>query len=244
MNIFDEMLKIFREEVINNNLENERLGVTVKSLSPHEAIGDVERQDFPILNGKEIMLECTFKGCKGQAFTSTPASFKGSINDVLNMDIFSNDYDRSIFIAVFNAVTSYLYGICGTVHCKDEQPELCGKKFRDYCKENFKDKKIAIIGYQPAIIENLSKEFFIRVLDLNIDIVNTVRYGVLIEEGDKKLEDVLQWADIILCTGSTLANGSIVNFLNLEIPVYFFGTTISGMAHYLKLPRLCFESTN
>lgn len=101
--------------------------------------------------------------------------------------------------------------------------------------------KIAVIGYQPAFIEALVKEgFTIRVLDLNIENIGTDNLGVLIEDGVKDYSDVVQWADIILCTGSTL-NGAIENFVGLDKEVYFYGNTIAGPSKVLGLRKICKE---
>ena len=43
------------------------ISIVSKSLSSKEAIGNTKRKDFPIIVGKEIMLEADFKGAKGQA---------------------------------------------------------------------------------------------------------------------------------------------------------------------------------
>ena len=130
-----------------------------------------------------------------------------------------------------------------TIHCKDEEPEICALEFDKFTEANYKDKKIAIIGYQPAILEALSKKHNVRILDLNPEHVGKERYGVKVEDGIDDYEDVvLNWADVIYCTGSTLCNGSIVNFLNLDKEVIFFGTTIAGVAKILNLKRACFCS--
>ena len=49
-----------------------------------------------------------------------------------------------------------------------------------------------------------------------------MRYGVLVEDGTKDYEQVVKhYADLVLCTGSTICNGSIVNFLELGTQVLF-----------------------
>ena len=48
------------------------------------------------------------------------------------------------------------------------------------------------------------------------------------------------YAELILCTGSTLCNGSIVDYLNLDTEVLFFGTSASGAAALLGFKRVCF----
>ncbi len=236
----NELKKIIEE----NNLQADKIKITSKGLTPTEAIGVTKRQDFPIISGREVMLMAEFQGSFGQAFTDCPALFNGSLEEVLNLDIINDDYSRGLFIASLNAVMKHLNLIEKTIHCKDEEPESCALEFAKFTEANYKDKKIALIGYQPAILESLSNsKYQIRVLDLNPAHVGENRYGIKVEDGISDFDKVvLNWADVIYCTGSTLCNGSIVNFLNLDKEVIFFGTTIAGTAKILNLKRACFCS--
>lgn len=220
-------------------LDNSNIEISMVSLSPIEAIGDTERKDFPILVGKEVMVQAKYKDSYGQAFTNAPSIFNGSLDRILEMDILGNAHERGIFIATLNAVMSELKLVDKTVHCKNEEPEECGRKSIEFIKEKYSNPKIGIIGYQPALIENLSKTFDVRVLDLNPDNIGALRYDVIIEDGEADFKDVVFWSDIILCTGSTLCNGSIVDFLKLEKEVIFYGTTISAAAKIFDLKRMC-----
>lgn len=243
MNIYDKLKTELSKILDENNLSKENIIIKSKTLTAEEAIGITERKDFPILTGNEIMLEAEFKGSIGQAFTLSPTVFKGTLEEIVNLDIDNDDHARGLFIASLNAIMKYLNLTDRTVHCKNDEPELCGKEFKEHFKEKYIDKKIAIVGYQPSIIENLSKEFNIRVLDLSPENLGKEKFGIKIENGiDDYDEVVLDWADLVLCTGSTLANGSIVHFLDLDKPVIFFGTTIAGAADLLGLKRLCFKS--
>ena len=51
--------------------------VSARTLSAKEAIGNPDRDDFPLLKGKEFMVEASFRGAKGQAFTDMPGNYKG-----------------------------------------------------------------------------------------------------------------------------------------------------------------------
>lgn len=240
MNFYEELKRKFLDILKKNNIVDENIVVNTKSLTAIEAIGQTKRKDFPILNGKEIMMEAEFKGAIGQAFTSSPCNFSGSLEEIMNLDL-KEDYNKGIFIATLNAVLLHLGYIKGNIHCKNEEPELCGKSFGEYFKQNYKNKKVALIGFQPAILENLKDIVKLRVLDLNEENVDKEKYGVLIEDGiDNYKEVVIDWADIVLCTGSTVLNGSIVNFLNIGKPVIFYGTSISGTAYLMNLDRLCY----
>ncbi|MDI0265106.1 MULTISPECIES: Rossmann-like domain-containing protein [unclassified Clostridioides] len=242
MNIFDTLKDYLLEQVDKYNLDMDMISIVSKSLSAKEAIGNTKRKDFPIIVGKEIMLEADFKGAKGQAFTSNPAIFEGSLKEILSLDLHASSHDRSLFIASLNAVMRHLGMTDRTIHCKNNEPEICAKNFPKVIKSKFNNPKVAIIGYQPAIIDNVKDFFETRVLDLNPEFIDTIQYNVKIEDGIRDYEDVISWADIIICTGSTLCNNSIVNFISLNKPVYYYGTTIAGASNILGLKRLCFCS--
>ncbi|MGI5859454.1 MAG: Rossmann-like domain-containing protein [Tepidanaerobacteraceae bacterium] len=105
-----------------------------------------------------------------------------------------------------------------------------------FIKEKYINPKIALVGYQPSLLENLSKEFKLHVLDLNPANVGKVRYGIEVEYGILAYDEVVkEWADLVLCTGSTICNGTIVNFIDINKPVFFFDTTLSGAAPILGL---------
>ncbi|MFA6940955.1 MAG: DUF364 domain-containing protein [Clostridiaceae bacterium] len=232
-----KFLKILADE----NLLTEKIEIISKALTPEEAIGITKRKDFPIITGKEIMIQAECRGSKGQAFTDSPAVFKGTLAEICNMDLEKDHQAAGLFIASLNAVMKYLGKSDCTIHCKSEGPEKCAKDILTYISEKYGNPKIALVGYQPSMLENLSKEFNLRVLDLNSSNIGTVRYGVKVEDGISAYEEVVKdWADLVLCTGSTICNGTIVNFMELSKPVLFFGTTLSGAAPILGLNRLCF----
>ena len=243
MSIYDE-LKIALSKILEeNNLSKENIIIKSKTLTDEEAIGITKRKDFPLLTGKEIMLQAEFKGAIGQAFTSSPTVFKGTLEEIVDLDLENDDHAKGLFIASLNAIMRYLKLADRTIHCKNDEPELCGEEFKKHLKEDYSHVKIAIVGYQPAIIENLSEDFNVRVLDLSPENVGKDKFGITIEHGIDDYEEVIiDWADLVLCTGSTIANGSIVNFMNLDKEVIFFGTTIAGAAEILGLKRLCFKS--
>lgn len=237
------MLKLkneFRSLVKKFDLATDEINITSKSLTPEEAIGNTKRRDFPILTGQEVMLQAAYKGAFGQAFTDAPSEFKGTLDDILELDLSEDSHNRALFIASMNAVMAKLGLIEHTVHCKTEDPENCAHEFADYVRKTYGNKKIALVGYQPSILEALSKEFTLRVLDLSPKNVGQNRYGIKVEHGINDYKEVvLDWADVVLCTGSTLCNGTIVNFIDIGKEVLFFGITASGAAKLLGLKQLC-----
>ena len=128
----NELKKIIKE----NNLESDKIKITSKGLTPTEAIGVTKRDDFPIISGREIMLMAEYQGSFGQAFTDSPALFNGSLEEILALDIVNDDYSRGLFIASLNAVMKHLNLIEKTIHCKDDEPEMCALEIgRASCRE-------------------------------------------------------------------------------------------------------------
>ena len=231
----------FRELPEIEGLIDETVEIRAKALSPEEAIGNTERKDYPILDGKDVMIEAVCNGASGQAFTCAPADFSGTLNDVLDMDFENDPQAAGLMIAAINAVMASL-GICDrTVHCKNEGPALCGIEMMKYFKENHYDENILIVGYQPSIISNLTANMKnVRVLDLNPDNIGYEKCGAIIEDGERAMKGAVEWADVILCTGSTVCNGTLVDYLDTGKKTYFFGTPLAGTAKLLDLYRLCF----
>lgn len=87
------------------------------------------------------------------------------------------------------------------------------------------------------MIERLSQSFPLRVIDLDKDNIAARRFGVLIE-GPEKTGEALLWGDMILATGSTCVNSTIVSFLG-EKPVVFYGVTVAGPAALHGYRRFC-----
>ena len=238
--LFETLRESFSALLKEHGLEAERVTITARGLTPQEAIGSPERKDYPILTGNETMVMASFRTGKGQAFTDAPAQFSGTMAELLQGDVEHDPHIRSMFVAALNAVMADLGLACPTVHCKNNGPEQCAKHVVQWVKDHFDTPRIAMVGYQPAMAAALAREYPVRVLDLDPKNIGTVREGFTVLDGRQDREETIQWADLVLCTGSTLCNGTLVNFLELGKPTYFFGTTLSGAAPLLGLQRLCF----
>ena len=88
----------FREIVEQENLLEQDVSILAKPLTPEEAIGTPGRRDFPIIIGKERILEATFLGAKGHAFTDSAREFTGRLAEVLDLELTSNQH-RAILVA-------------------------------------------------------------------------------------------------------------------------------------------------
>jgi len=85
-----KMYTVIREKferiVAENGLLDETVVIRAKPLTPEEAIGNPESEDFPILKGAERMMQAEFAGSFGQAFTDMYGDFEGTLQDVLAME--------------------------------------------------------------------------------------------------------------------------------------------------------------
>lgn len=238
MDFYKDIKERFFNLIKEKNLMSSKVEVvSARTLTPQEVIGRPERDDFPLLKGKELMIQADFNGSLGQAFTDMPGNYSGSLQEILAMPL-DNNFEKAVFIATLNAVLRYLNYISKTVHCKDKEPAECAAHLVDYIKERFDNPRIAFIGMQPAMIEALAAYFKIRVTDLDKDNIGKRKGGVLIESVSKTKE-ILSWADIVLATGTTAVNNTLPSLL-IEKPIIFYGVTIAGVAYLKGYEQYCF----
>lgn len=238
MDFYKDIKERFFNLIKEKNLMSSKVEVvSARTLTPQEVIGRPERDDFPLLKGKELMIQADFNGSLGQAFTDMPGNYSGSLQEILAMPL-DNNFEKAVFIATLNAVLRYLNYISKTVHCKDKEPAECAAHLVDYIKERFDNPRIAFIGMQPAMIEALTAYFKIRVTDLDKDNIGKRKGGVLIESVSKTKE-ILSWADIVLATGTTAVNNTLPSLL-IEKPIIFYGVTIAGVAYLKGYEQYCF----
>ena len=231
--------------VDDHGLRNEVVKVTIGTLSPEQAIGSPGRTDFALLGGKEVMIESQFKGSYGQAFTNQPQQLNGLLNDVLNLNLDTIN-NRAIFVATLNAVCSYL-NILGQVrHCRNEEPEECGKEVANNLFNQLGKIKIGMVGYQPAMLENLIKKFgadYVRCSDLDTKNIGTNKFGTVIYDGSQENLDLIEWCDLLLPTGSTIVNNTFDELYKETVSrnkhFMMFGVTGAGIAALLGLNIVC-----
>ena len=246
--VLDEVKEKFRAIVASCNLGEETVQVTIGTLTVKQAIGSPHRQDFPLLEGKEVMIEAQFQGSFGQAFTDRPHDFTGSLNEVLGLNLNTNE-NRAVFIATLNAVMAHLGMVTGVRHCHDEEPEECALQIAQFLMPKFGRIKIGLIGLQPAILENLVNTFGadnLRCTDLNHKNVGSRKYGSEILDGRTETERLIRWCDLLLATSSTIVNNTF-NGIREEVisqgkRLVMFGVTGAGAATLLGLERVCFKA--
>ncbi len=219
--------------------------VLAKPLTPEEAIGTPGRRDFPILIGKERVLEATVDNVRGQAFTDSASEFVGSLGEVLSLPLTTNQ-QRAIFVATLNATLCRMGRVEGTVHCKDDEPEECALEIARAVRDRGNPQVVGLIGLNPAIAERLVDAFgaeHVLISDLDRSNVGQRKFGVEIWDGFERTEELLDRADLVLFTGTTLVNDSY-DTIRRGIEArhkdgLVFGMTASGVAALVGFDRIC-----
>jgi hypothetical protein len=236
MDVYGILREEFLEMIRRNDWGFESIRVTAMPLTPEEAIGHPEDRDYPLLKGKERIMEARFRGTVGHAFTDMAGSFSGTLAEVAMTEL-NNNFHRAVFVSSLNAVMRYLKRVDGTVHCKDKAPPRCSQELAAYIRNRFGSPKIAMVGFQPRMVEALSKEFDIRVTDMDPDNIGQRKFGVIVTDPGRTKEN-LAWSDLCVVTGTSITNGTLIDFL-IEKPKIFYGVTIAGAARLLNLVRFC-----
>ncbi|MGB9660908.1 MAG: Rossmann-like domain-containing protein [Moorellaceae bacterium] len=238
MSLLEDTRRKFSELVAAHKLLKENIQVVAaRPLKPEEVIGRPGREDFPLLKGKEVMLQAQFRSSRGQAFTDMPGHYEGTIQDVLNLPL-ENNFQRAVFVATLNAVMRDLNLVDRTVHCRDQEPEQCAEHLAKYIRERYGNPRIAFIGLQPAMVVKLSEHFPLRVVDLDPDNIGQKKGRVIVEDVSHTPE-IIEWCDIIVATGTTAVNDTLEPLLGSK-PVIFYGVTIAGIARLSGFERYCF----
>lgn len=245
--VLEEVKENLQAIAASHHLGDAAVRVTIGTLSVKQAIGNPSRQDFPLLQGKEVMIEAQFRGSYGQAFTDWPSYFNGSLNDVLSLSLNTND-NRALFIATLNAVAAHLNLVNRTRHCHDEEPEECALQIAQHILADSGKVKIGLIGLQPAILENLVLTFGIdnvRCTDLNLKNIGTTKYRAEIWDGRTDTEKLIKWCNLVLATSSTIINNTFDEIREKAIAqgkrLIIFGVTGAGVSALVGLEMLCFQ---
>ena len=79
-NIYYQIKEIFSKLIDNKDFWKEKVVIRARIREPEEAIGNPERTDFPLLQGKERIVQADFKGSYGQAFTDMYGNYEGTLD--------------------------------------------------------------------------------------------------------------------------------------------------------------------
>jgi uncharacterized protein (DUF4213/DUF364 family) len=239
VNIYEKLYEYFKTIIKENHLETQEITVRAKPLTSEEAIGNPEDKDYPLIVGRERMMQAEFRNTFGQAYTDMYGNYSDKLINIAEMHL-KNNFRRAVFISSLNAVMRYLGLVDKTMHCKDNEPRECSSQLAEYITTKYGHPKIAIAGFQPRMVESLVKSFIIKVTDMDGANINTEKFGVTVLS-PQKTQEHLDWCDVAVVTGSTIVNDTITHFMT-DKPVIFYGVTISGTAKVLGLNNFCYCS--
>lgn len=239
------------ELVARHQLDSAAVTVLAKLLTPEEAIGTPARRDYPILEGKERVIEASVLGARGQAFTDAPSDFKGQLRDVLGLPLTTNR-NRAVFLATMNAVLRSLSQVDGVLHCKDDAPERCATEIASAARQKKeKAQSVGLIGFNPSIAESLVREFGpdrVRITDLNPQNIGTRKFGATLWDGRTQTQELIDCSDLVIVTGTTPVNGTFDEILRLarlqEKSLVVFGITAAAVCQLMNLGRWCTQARN
>lgn len=236
-----------RELVARHQLDSAAVTVMAKPLTPEEAIGTPARRDYPILEGKECVIEASLLGVRGQAFTDAPSDFTGRLREVLELPL-TTSRNRAIFLATMNAVLRFLSRVDGVLHCKDDEPERCATGIAFAARQKGAQ-SVGLIGFNPSIADALVQEFGpdgVCITDLNPQNIGTHRFGVKLWAGRTQTHELIRRSDLVIVTGSTLVNGTFDEILRLarleEKALVVFGITGAAVCQLMGLERWCAQA--
>ncbi len=236
-NVYSTLKTYLKVLIEKEDLTQDPIMVTAQQLTTDEAIGNPEHSDYPLIVGRERMMEALVRGAPGQAFTDMYGHWQGSLGEVADLDL-NNNFRRAIFVAALNGAMRYTGELSDTRHCRDEGPVACAKELVNYVKSEALTPPFVLIGFQPRFAETLSIIGDLRIVDMDIKHIGRQRCGTTVyspEETDRALEG----AKTVFVTGTTLVNDTIHQFWDLPIPTVFYGVTIAGAAKVLGLRRYC-----
>ena len=232
-----ELREKFLKVIKDHKLPDELVRVKAQILSPEEAIGNPEHNDYPIQKGRERLMQAEYEGAYGVAFTDMCGNYESTLFEIVNMEL-NNNFRRAIFISTLNAVLCHLNLIDKTGHCKDTGPVNCKKQIVGFIKERFENPKIFMVGLQPRLLEALSSEFELRATDLDETNIGKEINQVKVESVEAT-EKNLKWCSLIFATGSTFVNETHQPLMAADKPAIFFGVTGAGPAYLLHQKRYC-----
>jgi hypothetical protein len=187
----------------------------------------------------EVKLTARYEGAIGECYSCCPGEFTGTLSQIAALDIEGDPVARSIYIAATNAVMNKYELADECLSCDEADERRCAEQAANQYKRNNGKVNVLLAGYQPHMMETLAARFPLRVLDLDPENIGKTFFGVTVEDGKAAYADATRWAEVILCSGSSLANGTFFDYAKLPKDVAFYGTTIAGAARVFGLKRLC-----
>jgi len=146
---------------------------------------------------------------------------------------------------IWPSVCRHLGVVRATLHCRDADPEACGRHIADRLFYPWGLVRVGLVGFNPAIAAHLVRVFgkkFIIITDRNPQNVGVEKAGVVVWDS-RRNEEMISRCRVVLVTGTTLANGTFDDLMGAlrqyQRDYWIYGVTATGVAHMLRLNYLC-----
>ena len=233
--LYQQIISCFYELPGVHKLLHEAVTVTA-SQEPEHTLRPEE--DPPSTAARpEYCVTAEICGVKGEAYTETPSDFEGTLKQALEIPPTEKGIS-AVTVAAINAAMSFLHLSPGVFPEDPQQHVLYADGLCRYITEQYGKNRIVLIGYDGYLVKRFMEEGLeFWTLDRDPDHVAQDRFDhVIVNSAKRNRESSFVWGNVLIVTGSTLCNGTIVQYLNSGKELLFYGITCAGAATLLKLP--------
>ena len=179
----------------------------------------------------------------GEAYTETPSAFQGTLEEALKIPA-SEKGISAVSIAALNAAMNRL-GLCPGTFPEDVQTHSAyADAICRHITEKYGTSNLVLVGYDGYFVKRFMEEGLdFWTMDRDPDHIAQDRFDhVVVNSAKRNRESSFAWGKLFLITGSTLCNGTIVQYLDSGKELLFYGITCAGAATLLSLPWFSPES--
>lgn len=196
-----------------------------------------DKEPPSLINRPEYRVTAYFHDHKGEAYTECPRDFTGTLEQLLSLPMNDQGIDAR-FVAAVNAVLCFLTGSPGSFPDDPNAHKIYAERICSYVKEHYGTSRIVLIGYDGYLVKQFMDEGLdFWTLDRDPNHITKNRFHhIVVNSGYYNRESSFAWGRIFLVTGSTLCNGTIIQYLNSGKELLFYGITCAGAASLLQLP--------
>lgn len=233
--LYDQLIMKFSELPGIANLWDETVVITADkepepALMPWNYIPFKDRRP-------EYRVTADFRGTKGEAYTENPSGFRGSLKEAIMLPPSDGGIDARCLAAV-NAVMNHM-GLCaGTFPAEFDERRLYTEALFRHMVDNYGRSNIILVGYDGYFVKKfVGAEIDFWTMDRDPDNISQDRFKhIVVNDGKYNREACFAWGRLFIITGSSLTNGTIVQYLDKGKDLLFYGITIAGAATLLGLP--------
>lgn len=233
--LYQQILSAFYGLEGANALLNETVSVT-KASEPERTLRP-ENEPFSGIARPEYCVTATLLGAKGEAYTENPEDFCGTLKQALEIPPTEKGIS-AVTIASLNAAMQYLNLSPGAFPEGEEARFQYADALCRYVLEHHGRENIVLVGYDGYLVKRFMDEGLVFwTMDKDPDNITQDRFHhVVVNNAKRNRESSFVWGKYFIVTGSSLCNGTILQYLDSGKELLFYGITCAGAATLLNLP--------